>query len=438
MKITWSFFILIPCLIMLLTRRTSYSLWVLSFFASFSATAAVNFTGLNESGAGISLSWFGLLFVSIIYYFRRNNHYKRDWNRKSLFVNNSCLLMYWLIVIAGLVSLNELVIEAENLDELVFKNPGMDATNLARYIFLTLGLFFVYQFSNKATSKEVIIILDCMIFGTTAACVIGLITYFSDSYILAEIFNTNISKFAQGYTAEGKISGPSVEPSILIQTIGISISILLVKMRSQNLKHNKNNFTLLFCMVVQFVTLVLSNAHSSIPVLLALIIQVLIFSGSMLFKFIMLTCIPLMLIPYLVTLEEKISTFSGLERLGSILYSYEIFLTRPIIGFGFAEVTTHDLIVNSLANTGVFATILLFALPVSSVIAMYRNRIKLKSVYVLSAPFAALLNLFFVMSFSGFSHPFTFLYICVAVGLWVNNRLGIKFSGFSKKYHILN
>lgn len=426
MSLSWSFYILFPCILSLFTRKIFYSLWILSFFSSFSATAAVNFIGENELGSGIPVSWFGLMFAFIILYFRRDNVEQCVLNCRSMFLNNLSILIYWFIIFVGLIFLNTSDINAVNLDVSIFKNPGLDATNIVRFVFLTLGLFFVYQFSNKARSKEVIFILNSMIVGVTAACLIGLLGNITGSLVFSDIFNTNIGKFAQGYTAEGKISGPSVEPSILVQTIGISLSIALVKLSTVNYAFTKYYFFLLICILIQFITLIFSGAHTAIPVLVALLIQVLIFSRLKFFKFVMLACIPIVLIPYLTTLEEKFSTFSGLERLNSILYSFDAFLENPIIGYGFAEVTTHDLMINSLVNTGIFASIILFALPISTIFIAYNNRVQLRSVYVFSAPITALLNLYFVMSFSGFSHPFAFLYIFVATGLWVNNRLRFK------------
>ena len=64
---------------------------------------------------------------------------------------------------------------------------------------------------------------------------------------------------------------------------------------------------------------------------------------------------------------DKLSSGSGIERVSSVLNSWQYFLMYPIYGVGWSNVTVNDLIVNLLVNTGLIGLISFLALFIFSV-----------------------------------------------------------------------
>lgn len=416
---SWPILIVLITVIVLLSGKIRFAYFALSFFAPFTATSAINITGEGEAGSGISVSWL-IMVCLIIYYYARGNggSIKLKFSAYIFKKINILIFGYWIFCLLSLLALYLNFIDYSGYDDFVFKSPGFDNSNLVRFLFFSVGLLFAVKFSKRATNKDVVRILDSFIWGTTAACMLGLIDYLTNIHIAANLFNTNISKYAQGYTAEGKISGPAVEPSLLVQVVGVSLAMSIPKINLSphcSIFKQKKIFGLIF---VQFLTLALSGAFTSVPVLIALVVQAFFSFRRLLHKWLLIFLVLLILIPYLTTLSEKLSTFSGLERVGSVLMAYDFFLKSPILGYGFSEITSHDLLINSLSNTGVIATGLLLMIVWKVAYSAFGLNNSNNQSYAKQAGLWSFLNLVIVMSFSGFSHPFVHFYIVLALAIW--------------------
>lgn len=419
MLLSWPIIFVIPSFFCLLVGKKRIAYMTLSFFAPFTATSAINVMNEDKSGSGLSISWLILILFCIYYSFKSLNVLKKT---KFIFPKKQNLrlavLGYWFFCLISFFIFYLTKTDYLEYDDFIFKSPGFDISNITRFCFFSIGIFFSLQFAKKASEKDITAILDAFIAGTTIACILGLFDYFTKNHIAAHIFNTNVSVYAQGYTAEGKISGPAVEPSLLIQVIGISLAISLCKLdfsRRVSILQQKLLFT---SIAIQFLTVILASAHTSILVLMALGIQLLFGAKAFLMKYVLLVVSALIFGQYLFTLTDKLSTFSGIERVGSIFKSFEAFLERPVFGYGFSEVTSHDLFVNSLANTGVFSTILLLSVIMTVLITAINSNDNMYFSYAQKASLWCFLNLVLVMCFSGFSHPYVHFYLALAVSLW--------------------
>lgn len=425
MTLTWPMFIVAPLLLSLLFRGQKYVVRSLAFTAPFTATSALNIGGSLDSEAGISMSWFFLLAM-IGYFSLKSNIYNNDrWKiNKSTFRRiNLLIVIYWTLCLISLIMLFLGIESSYQKNELIFKHPGFDVSNLARFIFFTAGFFYVYLFSKKASWNDFIDSLNYYVLGSLVASLFGLLDYKFDHNFFSSIFNTSTSIYAQGFTAEGKIAGPSVEPSILVQCLGIAASISVAKIFSENKRSMKYLLPTYIAIFILLTTILLSGTHTGLAVLLALGIQIFLYIKSIIYKVFLLIIFPFSLIPFLTTLGEKMDSFSGLERLGSVIYAFDAFVNSPSFGHGFAEVTSHDLIVNSLSNTGIFATLALFTIIYYIFRVAIRFRNVLANSYAYSASFGAMLNLLTSNLVTGFAHPFVHFYIVFSLATWATFRV---------------
>jgi cbb3-type cytochrome oxidase subunit 3 len=401
--------------------------------ASFSAMSVINFIGSEDVGSGLAFSWLLMMMVTSGFIYDIFRKSKKKINQPANLSLLKYIGIYWIFVFAGIVNLglNENVAEAI-ATELVIKSPGLDISNLVRFSFLTLGILFVCLFSLKAKKACAEDMLIMYLHGSLAACMIGLFDYFIFHGFMAEIFNTSISKYAQGFTAEGKISGPAVEPSIFIQCLGIALSIQISLLASKTSYILKNKIAGCLSILLMLITIIFSGSHTALPVLCALAIQVLILTKSPLRRIFIVLIFIALAMPFIISAQEKLTSFSALERAESIFISFNLFLYRPLLGYGFAEVTSHDLIVNSLANTGIIATIL-FVIVFAKII---KNNIYYRNIerdnFINNASMGTALNLLFSNFFTGFAHPFVHLYLVLAIGVWSYSRLNIYSSKLSK------
>ena len=81
-------------------------------------------------------------------------------------------------------------------------------------------------------------------------------------------------------------------------------------------------------------------------------------------------------------LFDKLASGSGIERISSIINSWQYFLMYPIYGVGWNNVTVNDLIVNLLVNSGLiglssFMILLLFSIrwPINDLNFLLKNNI---------------------------------------------------------------
>lgn len=414
MTVSWPFFIVLAVIVLRLRGYKNIFLYGAAATSSFSATAAVNF-----SSAGVALSWCMIIFAiadeSALFALRNFSSRFQTLNRHVY----KLLAIYWLFVLIGLMRLGIFGPAASSIQNgFVFQNPGLDMTNLARFAFFTLGLCFVVLFSCLSSQQQVKNVLFYYICGVLVAGIIGVVDHFVTQDALAGIFNTNVSKFAQGYTAENKIAGPAVESSILVQNLGIALAMVFPIFLMQDGIGRDTKKISYFVFFVLIVILLISGAHSTLLVMSGIVLQSFILIKSRKIKILFFALILALSIPFALTLGVKLASYSGFERYWSVYLSFLAFLEHPLLGYGFAEVTSMDLVVNMLANTGIIAT----ASFVAILFLLFRFYRKFKARYgndlVVNVSFGALINLLVVNCFTGYAHPFTHFYIVLAAVVW--------------------
>jgi hypothetical protein len=422
MNLIWPAYLVFLALLGSLFWGPNVILYACVLGATFSATSAINITSATDLSSGISFSWILMAILVANYFF---GIFSSRGGRARFPQNNSIqkyIVMYWIVVCIGLFNLAFMDHSSfDGVEDIMIQNPGFTASNLVRFFYLTLGLAFICFFSMRATSEQVKNVLTLYVSGVVAVCFIGLVGHFLLPDTMSAIFNTSISRYAQGFTAEGKISGPAVEPSLFVQCIGIGLAIQLAKMLmgGRGLILRIIDIILFFLMMM---AMMFSGAHTSLIVLVALIVEVIILSRLTLAKIVILGILSISAAPFLFSIYEKLQTFSGLERTHSIEAAFGLFLEKPILGFGFSEVTSHDLIFNSLANTGLIATVILLLIFCKLLNFSHYSKCQSEDKFIFYATYAAVLNLFITNLFTGLAHPFIHFYIVMAVSVWVYSR----------------
>ena len=138
----------------------------------------------------------------------------------------------------------------------------------------------------------------------------------------------------------------------------------------------------------------------------------------------------------------KTDSGSAAERIYSVQVAWEYFLKYPILGCGWGMITSHDLIVCLLANSGIIGFLAFFAMVISifsdsmkSVNRIYRiDDINKKYLFTISNSFiisiATYLTTCAFVEFTWYLFHFYFLLgILVAVNINISNLSITKYNG---------
>jgi O-antigen ligase len=133
------------------------------------------------------------------------------------------------------------------------------------------------------------------------------------------------------------------------------------------------------------------------------------------------------------TLFAKAASYSTLERLMTISNSYQVFLQHPLLGIGWMSITSHDLIVNILANAGILG-LLSFAIAMYSIFRpLYRSiksRDRTRQIAGLMrmdlALYVALAVTLATSVVSGFLNVFTFFWFLLGLAIATSGVLDVS------------
>lgn len=365
--------------------------WCAIFFVPFSSTAVVN-VGSNGSYSALQAwTFFGTLWIAsqglgalepVNFWYR---HLMRASVRK--------LAIFLLVALCSLIM--PLWINGRLL--IYFQSPTSNDAHplffslqhVTQLLYLAFGVIFAVLVGLRNLHlTQFLKTLRIVLFSAIFVNLWGLLQSFCYQRGLdypAFLLNTNKNENAMGFSSAfsdldiPRVSSVATEPSVLAQYLIIILIFALFAVFGKQPIISKfwDRSALVLSMVV-----VLMTTSSTGYIGLALLIPVVLFAFLRLGKLrssqiVMLSTIAagISIVVYSTTsivqnlldtlIFSKADSYSGLERLNSVLLAAGYFVQYPILGVGWGSITSHDLIFKILADTGI-AGLLAFALFLKS------------------------------------------------------------------------
>jgi hypothetical protein len=397
MQITPIGWLLIPLGVLLAVIRPRWLYLLTVFLLPFTATAVINVgTGQNASGLQASMYLGSLLLARYCFallgtaYLPLPRAGRGGIAWLALFVAVAAISLVMPVWIDGRVQ-----VPTPYLLDLSTQPLHLKSTNITGVLFLLFGCLFAYLVVGwtrypVAFRQTLKAFLAGSAFSAgwalvELACNVSGIPY------PAFIFNTSTSPSAGGYreVLEGgifRLSSVSVEPSIFAQTLLIALALYLPFVLGPRRAFSKTLDRVLFALMLAVLLLTTSStAYVGILVGILLVLWLLTVRRVLQLKHVVIPMVGCGLagilyasVPVVQQIAESVliskgGGYSALERLMTIRNSYQMFLKYPLLGIGWASITSHDLIVNILANCG-FLGLAAFAIAMYFIFrALYRS-----------------------------------------------------------------
>ncbi|MCM8807768.1 MAG: hypothetical protein NC926_07510 [Candidatus Omnitrophica bacterium] len=374
MEITLIGFIFIPLgiIFLLLMPRWLYGLMV--FFIPFSATAVMNIEVSGRTSGFPVWMFFGTLWmISFIL------NTLKTFSIRLGGINNNGTILLLLFVVVAIISLimpislsGSLYIESTLLSEslpLEFR-----LKHITQILYLILGALIAILIARENSNEhEITKSIKIYVISAIFVSLWGFLQFacYKIGIPYPTIFNNSATESARGYLQEfvdinvKRISSVTVEPSIFAKYLLTVIPFVLIAVvRHQTIFGSiRDKISLL----IFFLILFLSTSASGYIGLFFLILLtgfVLGMTGLLRISY-MVYGIGIQIILLIVlfnvlgfndvfkiVLLEKLTTYSALERARSVEIAWNYFLLYPILGIGWGSITSHDLVVKLLSNTG--------------------------------------------------------------------------------------
>lgn len=257
----------------------------------------------------------------------------------------------------------------------------------------------------------------------------------------AIIFNTGTSLSTRGYQerlAENiyRLSSVAVEPSVLAFTLLVALSLYLPFVFGAPALFGKVRDRWFFTLILA--VLLLTTSSTGYLGLLIMVLALLVLFGARGILKVRYVAIPLaglgliLLLSAYVPLVQQVvdlalltkADTSALERILTVSNSYAMFQKYPVLGIGWASITSHDLIVNILANAGILGLLCFLVAMYTIFRGLYRSiqsrSESLRATGVLSMDFAVFVAIAVVMAtsvLSGFLNTFSFFWFLLGLGI---------------------
>jgi len=443
--IGWVLLIMGP-LLMIVRPRWLYIATI--FFLPFTATAVINVgSGLNASGVQASMYLGSLLILRwVVGFLRRGAFPVPRTGRASLLWLGLFIAAVALSLIMPLWIDGRILIPSPHLGDLTSEPLHLNSHNVTGVLYMVYGYMLAYLIAvlNRKPAMLRLTLKTFMAGSAFAAlwAILELACKASGIEYPAMIFNTSTALSASGYLQQisggvFRLSSVSVEPSIFAQTLLVALSLYLPFVFSAPILFGKALDRLLFALVLVVLCLTTSStAYVGIFIVVLLVFALFSVRGILKPRHIALPlaglCAAALLyagVPVVrqvldATLFTKAADASAFERLMTISNSYEMFLKYPVLGIGWASITSHDLIVNILANAGLLG-LLSFTIAMRSIFrALYRSiRSRSKSLRVPGlmrmdfALYVALGVTLATSAISGFLNTFSFFWFVVGLAI---------------------
>ena len=351
------------------------------FFSPFTATAVLNVgSGTSASGVQVSLFLGFLLFVRFcIRVLSTGSAPFPRVGRAGL----QCLSLFAAIVVLSLVMpvwINgHLQIPSPQLLDPSTQPLHLKSSNVTGALYVLIGVFFAYiTVIWNGTAQMAVATLKAFLAGCSFSAFWGALEFgckLSGIPYPAMIFNSSATGAAGGYkellTGDVfRLSSVAVEPSVFAQVLLVAVSLYIPFVFGSGRLFGRRLDRVLFALIAVILLMTTSSTAYVGSILVVLVtLFLLAIRGALRLRhfFIPLAGVAMVALVYAAVplarqvvesaLLSKGGGYSALERLKTISDSYQMFLKYPVLGIGWASITSHDLIVNILANCGVLGLV---------------------------------------------------------------------------------
>lgn len=328
----------------------------------------------------------------------------------------------------------------------------LKSRNITSFLYVLFGYLFVYI--TVILNQTILMYrktLKAFMAGSAFAALWGLFEFFCKSTGIGfpgQLLNTSTNPVSHGYLQRSeavfRLSSVAVEPSVLAQTLLIPLCLGLPFALGKFTLFGKRADRLLLCSVFAVLCLSTSSlAYVGIALILVMILVMFAMKGILRLKHLILPAaiialawllnnfVPIVHRVLFISVFSKSDSYSAIERFRTIQNSYVMFLGHPMLGIGWASIASHDVVINLLANAGVFA-LLFFAIAMYSMFAGLYRTLKQKgrhlhAEHLLRMDFAAYLALAVLLATSelnGIIYEFTFFWFVFGLAIATSGLAG--------------
>jgi hypothetical protein len=446
MTLTSAGYVLLPAALatFFLLPRWLYAMAV--FSVPFSATAIVNVTVGNVSSGIQAFTLLGTLWMlrTVIDSLARGDLDVPREQRTSI----ALLSLFAAVILSSLampfIIDGSLTITSANLAQ-NFNNEGgrrlfFSFDNLTQATYLVHGVLFastVGARNNRLSRilRSLRIYMSAAIFVSAWGWLQWLLYRLDLPY--PTLFNNSITSSAQGYLQMlddlKRISSVAVEPSIMSQFLLTALPFFLfpVLLRVPMLSTMLDRLGLILVSSAIFLS-TSASGYVGIVAALCMTTGVLTMLHRLRWKQVLLVLFAPLLLLGAYTLSgdiqdnaqtvvlEKLTSYSGRERLTSIELAWGYFVDYPLLGVGWGSVTSHDLVIRLLASSGVlglatFTLSTVWLLSKAVRIRRYLPRRPSVEAVVWAGPLVSFLTLLFICLLTGFPFVFGHFWFVVAM-----------------------
>lgn len=429
--------------------KSLYSFLV--FFIPFSATAVVN-VAKGSSGSCIQATmFFGSLYmlVIIIKSFATQSFYFPKGSRNPL----NYLFLYLLVALVSICTVpfileGQIVIESASLQKKNFMDYAFSFGNITQFVYLLYGVLLVvaiihHNQDEKALNQTLKIYIMSALFITLW----GVMQYGCNKVGIQypyQVFNNSMSDFAKGYLGEvngsKRISSVAVEPSMFAKHLLTVIPLVFFSVIGKRPIWSPlmDKVTLAIMVGVLLLSTSSTGYVGLVFVTFVSLLMIFILKEFRLSYYLNFTVI-LVLVGILFALStymqnmvddliiNKFSSYSGQERTNGVTLAWGYFLQSPILGLGWGTVTSQDLIVNILSNTGFVGLLvmaLFFIVVIGKIIQGIQYLIKRNPAspkkYLAAGVFVSMMTELFTSAITGFPYVFSNFWFLIALTLTVS------------------
>ncbi len=431
----------------LFTPQYLYPLTV--FFLPFSATAIINVESSGSFSGVQATMFFGALWMArglpSLWRFP-----KSSWKQK-LRVPNVQLGFFVLIVLGSLI-MPVWINGSVSIESPLLTDPGSTPLHLAfrhftQTVYLLYGvlLTILIGFRNcdiRECVRSVRIFLISAIFVSCWGLFQLSCSWLGIDYP-AYIFNTNKSDYAMGYLQElrdigwKRISSVATEPSIFAACMLIALVFGLFAVTSKHPLISRTWDRLAVC-IITLALLLSTSTTAYLGVIMVFLTYVLSLTYFRIFGHKQVVAFSLLIgalgASYVLSMSaqdmftsiifEKAGTISGIEAMNGYRLAFQYFLQFPVLGVGWGTVTSRDLVLKLLANTGIVGLLAFSLFLRTTIIRLLRivradNRRNPSLRWCSVSLLAASLVLLFVMTTSGFEYVYSQIWFVFGLAIAV-------------------
>jgi len=417
----------------------------LVFFIPFSATAVIN-VGADGNGSAVQpFTFLGTLWLISLLIKKRGNSLRLIKLNKNDFNVILMLLVFSFVTLISLIM--PVLINGKEVGNVTGSlNSSAPITfsfrNITQYIYLLFGVVMAigFYFHNRTESNYAAtlkIYSYSIMFVVFWGCV-ELFCFYKNLAFPSFIFNNSISGAAHGFgnfldseEVTKRISSVTVEASCLVQTVEVLLPFLITGFIKK--KYIFNRTLDLLYIIVLYIFIIRTTSTLGIIGLGFISIWSLLFYlktldlkrkiiASVAFTFML----PIVLLVFYglfhdiieAAIFNKSDGYSSLERSGAVIDAWHTFLNHPLLGAGWGSVSSFDLFVSILSNTGIIGCLSLIAFLIFSI----RNQLKADNIVYIKSNYKSSIilsfcTMIFSAIFSGFSFFFGFFWLTTGLML---------------------